>query len=102
MPDINDVSSKSGRGQIFSDPAAILTLNKVDVSAPSWYEALYSPMIVAEGWLGPLPRSDNPSQAIYTLGQCQTSMMCHQKARPDFFRSRCNSHPEPSRCQCTI
>ena len=29
---------------------------------PSWYEALYSPMIVAVGPLGPLPRSDNPLQ----------------------------------------
>ena len=46
------------------------------ISAPSWYEVLYSPMIVAVGLLGPLPRSDNPSQATYTLGSCQTSMMC--------------------------
>ena len=37
-------------------------------------------MIVAVGLLGPLPRSDNPSQATYTLGRCQTSsMMCGQK-----------------------
>ena len=41
-------------------------------------------MIVAEGWLGPLPRSDNPLQASYNVGRCQTSMMCHQKVRPDF------------------
>ena len=59
-----------------SDPE-ILALNQVDVSVsvPSWYDALYSPMIVAVGWLGPLPRLDNPSQATYTLGTCQTSMM---------------------------
>ena len=44
-----------------SDPE-ILALTRVNVSATSWYEALYSPMIVAEGWLGPLPRSDNPLQ----------------------------------------
>ena len=36
-------------------------------------------MIVAVGLLGPLPRSDNPLQATYTLGTCQTSMMCHHK-----------------------
>ena len=34
--------------------------------------------------MGPLPRSDNPLQATYTLGTCQTSMMCGQKVRPDF------------------
>ena len=32
-------------------------------------------MIVAVGLLGPLPRSDNPSQATYTLGTCQTLMI---------------------------
>ena len=42
-------------------------------------------MIVAVGWLGPLPRSDNPLQATYTLGRCQTSMMCGQKVRKDFL-----------------
>ena len=42
-------------------------------------------MIVAVGLLGPLPRSDNPSQATYTLGTCHTSLMCGgQKVRPDF------------------
>ena len=46
---------------IWSDPET-LAPNQVDVSAPSWYEALYSPMIVAVGLLGPIPRSDNPSQ----------------------------------------
>ena len=72
-------------GQIFvTYNPEILTLNQVDISAPSWYEALYSPMIVAVGWLGPLPKSDSPSQATYTLGTCQTSMMCGQKVRPDF------------------
>ena len=51
------------RPDFWSDPE-ILTLNQVDISAPSWYEALCSPMIVAVGWLGPLPRSDNPSQVV--------------------------------------
>ena len=32
-------------------------------------------MIVAVGVLGPLPRSDNPSQAAWPLLTCQTSMM---------------------------
>ena len=41
-------------------------------------------MIVAVGLLGPLTRSDNPSQAAWPLGTCQTSMMCCQKVRPDF------------------
>ena len=59
-------------------------LNQVDISAPSWYEALYSPMIVAVVLLGPLTMSDNPSQAAWSLGTCQTSMMCCQKVRPDF------------------
>ena len=61
MSDINDVSPKS-LARFWSYPE-ILALNQVDVSAPSWYEVLYSPMIVAVGLLGPLPRSDNPSQA---------------------------------------
>ena len=60
MSDINDVSPKSS-ARFLSDPE-ILALNQVDISAPSWYEALYSPMIVAVGWLGPLPRSGNPLQ----------------------------------------
>ena len=44
-----------------SDPE-ILALTRVNISAPSWYEALDAPMIVAEGQLGPLPRSDSPLQ----------------------------------------
>ena len=45
----------------------ILALTRVNTSAASRNEALYSPMIVAVGLLGPLPRSDNPLQATYTL-----------------------------------
>ena len=56
----------------------------MNTSAASRNEALYSPMIVAVGLLGPLPRSDNPSQATYTLGRCQTSMMCGQKCSQIF------------------
>ena len=37
--------------------------------------------------LGPLPRSDNPSQATYTLGTCQTSMMCRLMADQICVRS---------------
>ena len=55
------------------------TLNQVDISAPQFCEALYSPMIVTVGLLGPLPRSDNTLQATYTLGRFQTSMMCGQQ-----------------------
>ena len=60
MSDINDVWSKS-YARFWSDPE-ILALNQVDISAPSQYEALYSPMIVAVGLLGPLPRADSPLQ----------------------------------------
>ena len=49
--------------QIFvSADSEILTLTRVNTSAPSWNVALYSPMIVLVGLLGPLPRSDNPPQ----------------------------------------
>ena len=44
-------------------------------------------MIVAVSFLGPLPRSDIPSQAKYTLGTCQTSDMndlCRLMARARF------------------
>ena len=58
MSDINDVSPKSS-ARFLSDPE-ILTLNQVDISAS---QALYSPMIVTVGLLGPLPRSDNTLQA---------------------------------------
>ena len=65
-----------------------LALTRLNISAPSsCNEALYSPMIVAVGLLGPLTRSDNPSQAAWPLGTCQTSMMCCQKVRPDCFSS---------------
>ena len=61
--------------QIFVSESEILALTRVNTSAASCNEALHSPMIVAVGLLGPLPRSDNPLQATYTLGRCQTSMM---------------------------
>ena len=62
MSDINhDVSPKSS-ARFLSDPE-ILTLNQVDIRAPQFCEALYSPMIVTVGFLGPLPRSDNTLQA---------------------------------------
>ena len=54
-------------------------MSRVNTSAASRNEALYSPMIVAVGLLGPLPGSVNPLQATCTLGRCQTSMMCRQK-----------------------
>ena len=40
-------------------------------------------MIVAVDLLGPSPRSDNPLplQATYTLGTCQTTMICCQRAK---------------------
>ena len=54
MPDINDVSPKIRLDFIVSD-SEILALTRVNISAPSSHEALYSPMIVAEGLLGPIP-----------------------------------------------
>ena len=72
------------------------------LAAPWWYEALYSPMIVAVGWLGLLPRSDNPLQVTYTLGTCQTSMMCRQKCSQIIFDTSWNSRPDQSECQCTM
>ena len=51
----------------------------LQTSAASCNEALYSQKIVAVSLLGPLPRSDNPLQATYTLRRCQTSMICGQK-----------------------
>src|SRR5210317_67981 len=55
-----------------------LILTRLNISAACCNEALHSPMIVAAGQLGPLPRSHNPSQPTCTLGRCQTSMMCCQ------------------------
>ena len=85
-----------------SDPE-ILALARVNISATSWYEALYWPMIVAvaEGWLGPLPRSNSPLQAAYTLEPCQISMLCHEKCSQIFIRSG-NSRPCQSIYQCNI
>src|SRR5210317_1642524 len=72
--------------QIFLSESEIHALTRVNTSAASCNGALYSPMIVAVGLLGPLPRSDNPLQATYTLGRCQTSMMCCQKCSQIFVR----------------
>ena len=71
----------------FLSESEILALTRVNTSAASCNEALYSPMIVAVVWLGPLPRLDKPSQATYTLGTCQTSMMCCQRCGQIFVRS---------------
>ena len=48
--------------RFLSDPE-LLALTRLNISAPSCNEALYSPMIVTVGLLGPLPRSDNTLQA---------------------------------------
>ena len=77
-----------------------LALTRLNISAASCNEALYSPMIVAVGLLGPLPRSGNPSQATYTLGTCQTSMMCCQRCGQIFVRSWI-SCPYKTQYQCT-
>ena len=62
LSDINDVSPNGG-----PDLCQILKkfspTDPLYISEPSWHEVLYPPMIVAVGLLGPLPRSDNPSQA---------------------------------------
>ena len=58
-------------------------------------------MIVTEGWLGPLPRSDIPLQATYTLEPCQTSMVCHQKCSQFFIKSR-TSHPDKNQYICSM
>ena len=87
--------------QILSD-SENLALTRVNISAPSCNEALYSPMIVAVGLLGPLPRSDNPLQATYTLGTCQTSMMCGAKNVARFLSDSENLCPDKSQYQCTI
>ena len=64
--------------RFLSNPEFRLALTRLNIGAACCNEALYSPMIVAVGWLGPLPRSDNPLQAAYTPGRCQTSMSCCQ------------------------
>ena len=75
--------------RFLSDPE-FLALTRLNISAAPCNEALYSPMIAAVGLLGPLARSDNPSQATYTLGTCQTSMICVAKDVARF----CLSDPE--------
>ena len=87
--------------QIFVRIRNSLALTRVNTSAPWWHKALYSPMIVAVGLLGPLPRSDNPLQATYTLGRCQTSMMCGQKCSQIFVRIW-KSRYVKSEYQCSI
>ena len=72
------------------------------VQPKSCNEALYSTMIVAVGLLGPLPRSNNPLQATYTLGRCQASMICCEKCSPIFIFRIWNSCPDKSECQCSI
>ena len=84
MSDINDVLSK-----LRLDFCQILDFSPLQDSIYQWAwcnEALYSPMIVAVGWLGPIPRSDNPLQVAQWLWTCQTSMMWCQKVRLDFSR----------------
>ena len=68
MPDINDVCGQKCTIARFLSESENLAMSRVNTSAASCNEALYSPMIVAVGLMGPLPRSDNPSQAAYTLG----------------------------------
>src|SRR5210317_260514 len=82
MSDINDVLPKMWP-EFLSDHE-IITLTRLNISAPSFHYALYPPMCVVVGLLGPIPRSDNPSQDTYTLGTCQTSMMCCQRCGQNF------------------
>ena len=99
MSDINELLSKVAA--IFLSNPEFLTLTRLNIGAACCNEAVYSPKIVAVGWLVPLPRSDNPSQVVQLLWTCQTSMMCCQKSGQILIRSW-NSRPEPSRCQCTM
>ena len=89
------------RVKFLSADPELLDLFRVNINAACCNEALYWPMIVTEGWLGPLPRSDNPLQATYTLEPCQTSMMCHQKCSQIFVRSG-TSWPVQSEYQCSM
>ena len=47
----------------------ILAMSRVNTSAASCNEALYSPMIVAVGLLDPLPRSDKPFTSYIHTGK---------------------------------
>ena len=87
--------------RFLSDPEILTLTIRLNISAPSCNEALYSPMIVAVGLLGPMPRSNSPLQATYTLGTCQTSMMCCQRCGQIFVRSWV-SCPYKTQYQCTI
>ena len=99
LSDINDVLPNGGPD--LSQILKFLPSPSGYISAPSWYEVLYSPMIIAVGWLGPLPSSDIPSQATYTLGTCHTTLMCCQRCGQIFGRSW-NSCPYKTQYQCTI
>ena len=100
MSDINELLSKVVA--IFLSNPEFLALTRLNIGAACCNEALHSPMIVAVGWLGPLPRSDNPWQAAYTHGTCQTSMMCCQRCGQIFVTRSWNSHPYKTQYQCTI
>ena len=50
----------------FLSESEILALTRVNTSAESHNEALYSPMIVAVGLLGPLPRSLTTLYKLHT------------------------------------
>ena len=100
MSDINELLSKVV-ARFLSNPE-FLALTRLNIGAACCNEALYSPMIVTVGLLGPLPWSDNPSQVTYTLGTCQTSMMCGQKWAWFFVRIWNSPHPDKSKYQCTI
>ena len=76
----------------------------MDLSAPWWCEALHCPMIVSlgAGWVHDQGLTTLHKLGRYTLGTCQTSMICGQKVRPDFGQILKNSCPESSRYQCTM
>src|SRR6056300_1078502 len=76
VSDINDVLPKLWLD--FGADHWFLALTRLNISAAGCIEGMDGRMIVAEGHMRPLPRSDNHSQPTCTLGRCQTSMMCCQ------------------------
>ena len=100
VSDINDVLPKLWLD--FVEDHWFLALTRLNISAACCNEALYSPMIVAAGHMGPLPRSDNPSQPTPTLGRCQTSMMCGQSCSEMIFVKSWISHPYKTQYQCSM
>ena len=59
-------------------------------------------MVVVLGLLGPLQGSDNPLQATYTLGTCQTSVMCCHNIIVRFLADSENLCPaDQSKYDCT-